>query len=79
MTLAFGGTGLDVPEPVRARPAGDDVPGRPGREDPTPWGPEAGGEASVRPERRDLPPTSREPVGPRAEPRAGSTRSTSRT
>ena len=65
MTLAFGGTGLDVP-------------GRPGREDPTPWGPEAGGEAFVRPKRRDLPPTSRVPVDPRAEPRAGASTSTSR-
>ncbi|HZH19602.1 MAG TPA: hypothetical protein VEZ18_05355 [Geodermatophilus sp.] len=31
MTSRFRCTGLDVPEPVRARPAGDVVPGRPVR------------------------------------------------
>ncbi|HYO40793.1 MAG TPA: hypothetical protein VER39_14180 [Nocardioidaceae bacterium] len=31
MTSLFRRTGLDVPEPVRARPAGDVVPGRPVR------------------------------------------------
>ncbi|MGY1821694.1 glucose-6-phosphate isomerase [Geodermatophilus sp. SYSU D00079] len=60
MTLRFSCAGLDVPQAVRTQLADDDVAGRLVRKDPTLWGPEAEGEASVRLGWLDLPATSRE-------------------
>ncbi|MGY1632857.1 glucose-6-phosphate isomerase [Geodermatophilus sp. SYSU D01186] len=62
MTLRFSCAGLDVPQAVRTQLADDDVAGRLVRKDPTLWGPEAEGEASVRLGWLDLPATSRELV-----------------
>ncbi|MGR7026682.1 glucose-6-phosphate isomerase [Geodermatophilus sp. URMC 62] len=60
MTLEVSCRGLEVPEVVRTRLAGDDVAARLVAEDATLWGPEAEHEASALLGWLDLPATSRE-------------------
>ncbi|SFP46719.1 glucose-6-phosphate isomerase [Geodermatophilus dictyosporus] len=70
MTLQFRCSGLEVPEPVRAQLADDDVAARLVGKDATLWGPEAEPEASIRLGWLDLPATSRELVARLADLRA---------